>query len=161
MTETKYFQDHMPGNVCFGCGAEHQEGLQIKSFWEGSTAICHWQPEEKYRGWPRLLNGGVMATLIDCHCMGTAMAYAYQQEDRDFDSTPFYRYATGGLKIKYLKPTPTKDMITLRAQVIEHHRRKITMSCTLESSGRITVEAEVIAIQVYDSSKNNETNQFE
>jgi len=89
------------------------------------------------------------------------MAYAYQQEDRDFDSTPFYRYATGGLKIKYLKPTPTKDMITLRAQVIEHHRRKITMSCTLESSGRITVEAEVIAIQVYDSSKNNETNQFE
>ena len=57
--------------------------------------------------------------------------------------------------------TPIKDMITLRAQVIEHHKRKIIMSCTLESSGRITVEAEVVAIQVYDSSKNNETNQFE
>ena len=161
MTEKKYFQDYMPGNVCFGCGKEHPEGLQIKSYWDGSAAICHWQPEEKYRGWPKLLNGGIIATIIDCHCMGTAMAYAYQQEDRDIDSTPFYRYATSGLKIKYLKPTSTKDLITLSAQIIEHNQRKITMTCSLKSRDIITAQAEVIAIKVYDSSTNNETNQFE
>ena len=161
MTEKKYFQDYVPGNVCFGCGTEHPEGLQIKSYWDGSVAICHWQPEEKYRGWPRLLNGGIMATIIDCHCIGTAMAYAYKQENRNIYSTPTYRYATGGLKIKYIKPTSTKDLITLRAEIIEHKQRKITMTCSLKSRDIITAEAEVIAIKVYDSSKNDENNQFE
>ena len=102
-----------------------------------------------------------MATIIDCHCIGTAMAYAYKQEDRDIDSTPLYRYATGGLKIKYIKPTSTKDIITLRAEIIEHKQRRITMTCSLKSRDIITAEAEVIAIKVYDSSKNNENNQFE
>ena len=151
----------MPVNVCFGRGTEHPEGLQIKSYWDGSVAICHWQPEEKYRGWPRLLNGGIMATIIDCHCIGTAMAYAYKQEDRDIDSTPLYRYATGGLKIKYIKPTSTKDLITLRAEIIEQKQRKINMSCSLKSRDIIPAEAEVIAIKVYDSSKNDKTYQFE
>ena len=108
MTKKKYFQDYMPGNVCFGYGTEHPEGLQIKSYWDGSVAICHWQPEEKCRGWPRLLNGGIMANIIDCHCIGTAMECAYKQENRDIYSTPIYRYTTGGLKIKYIKQRQLK-----------------------------------------------------
>ena len=141
MTKKKYFQDYMPGNVCFGCGTEHPEGLQIKSYWDGSVAICHWQPEEKYRGWPRLLNGGIMATIIDCYCIGIAMAYAQKQEDRDIDSTPLYRYATGRSKINYYNPRSTKDLITLRAQINEHNQRKITMTCSLKSRDMITTEA--------------------
>ena len=79
----------------------------------------------------------------------------------DYISSAVERYGVGVVKRKYFKPTQIKYMITMSAQVIEHHKRKIIMVCTLESSGRITVEAEVVAIQVYDSSKNNETNQFE
>ena len=43
----EYFQDSMPGNVCFGCGNDNHDGLQIKSFWEGEEAVCIWQSEEK------------------------------------------------------------------------------------------------------------------
>ena len=89
------------------------------------------------------------------------MAYAYKQEDRDIDSTPLYRYATGRLKINYYNPASTEDLITLRAQIVDHNQHKITMTCSLKSRDKITAEAEVIAIKVYDSSKNNETNQFE
>ena len=151
MNKKDYFQDHMPENVCFGCGQNH-DGLQIKSYWEGEEAVCHWQSQEKYHGWAKLLNGGIMATLIDCHCMGTAIAHAYKLEGRDLDSKPIYRYATGTLTVKYLKPTPN-DKVELRAQVVEVKGRKTVLKCSLLANGEVTAEADVVAIRVYDSSK--------
>lgn len=155
-----YFQDAMPGNICFGCGSENEKGLQIKSFWEGEESVCIWHSKEKYRGWPSLMNGGIMATLIDCHCMGTAMAYAYKQEGRSLDSQPIYRYATGTLSVKYLKPTSNDHPVELRAVVTAMKGRKITMHCDFYSQGIITAQAEVIAIRVFDSSEEQSDSKF-
>lgn len=149
MIESIYFQDHMPENVCFGCGTNH-EGLQIKSFWEGDESVCMWESEEKYHGWSDLMNGGIMATLIDCHCMGTAMADAYRRENRALNSAPEYRYATGTLNIKYLKPTPNTK-VELRAKVTEVKGKKTVLKCDFFSeTGEKTAEADVIAIRVFD-----------
>ncbi|MDA0193444.1 MAG: PaaI family thioesterase [Bacteroidetes bacterium] len=160
MKNKEYFQNHMPGNVCFGCGIHNRDGLQIKSFWEGEEAVCAWQSKEKYHGWPKLMNGGIIATLIDCHCMGSAMAHAYKSEGRPLDSEPEYRYATGSLNIKYLEPTANDKPVELRAQVIEVKDRKTTLHCDFYCEGIKTVEAEVIAIRVFDSSKNKIQNIF-
>ena len=156
----EYFQDHMPGNVCFGCGAENHHGLQIKSYWDGEESISIWHSKEKYHGWPSLMNGGIMATLIDCHCMGTAMAYAYKSEGRSMGSLPEYRYATGTMNIKYLKPTSNDHPVELRAKVTEHKGRKTTVECSFFSQGTLTATAEVIAIRVFDSSQVQESNAF-
>ena len=154
------FQHFMPENVCFGCGIHNPHGLQIKSHWEGDLAICEWQPEEKYHGWADLLNGGIMATLIDCHCMCTAMADAYRREDRPLDSVPEYRYATGTLNIKYLKPTSIHHIVRLEARVLETKGRKTVLHCDFVSHGIKTAEAEVVAIRVYDSSQQTAANPF-
>ena len=139
----------MPENVCFGCGSNH-DGLQIKSFWDGEEAVCQWISKEHFHGWRNLMNGGIMATLIDCHCMGTAMADAYRREDREMDTLPEYRYATGTLTVKYLKPTPN-DHVELRARVTEVKGRKTTMKCDLISSkGEVSATADVIAIRVFE-----------
>ena len=151
--EKEFFQDFMPENVCFGCGIHNHEGLQIKSFWEGEESVCVWIPEEKYHGWAKLLNGGVMATLIDCHCMCTAMAHAYKLENRSLESEPEYRYATGTLNVKYLQPTSNEHPVELRAWVAEVKGKKTTMWCEFYSEGKKTAEAEVIAIRVFDSSQ--------
>lgn len=155
-----YFQDYMPGNVCFGCGNHNHHGLQIKSWWEEDVALCRWTPQEKYHGWPNLLNGGILATLIDCHCMGTAMAFAYKHENRGLDSLPEYRYATGTLHIKYLKPTPNDQVLELRARVSAVKDRKTTLLCDCIVNGSKTAEAEVVAIRVYDSSRSPSQNAF-
>ena len=155
-----YFQSHMPENVCFGCGASNEEGLQIQSFWDGDESVCHWDSQEKYHGWANLLNGGILATLIDCHCMGTAMADAYRREDRSLDSDPIYRYATGTITVKYVKPTPNDQTIELRARVTEVKGKKTVMTCTVSVAGEITAEAEVIAIRVFDSSTHKGDNPF-
>ena len=152
MSDSKYFQDHMPENVCFGCGQNH-EGLQIKSYWDGDESVCDWESEEKYHGWSNLMNGGIIATLIDCHCMGTAMAKAYRMEDRSLDTLPEYRYATGTLSVKYLKPTPNTK-VQLRAKITEVKGRKTVLSCEFfDEKGNKTAEADVVAIRVFDSSE--------
>lgn len=154
------FQDHMPGNVCFGCGTNNPEGLHIKSYWQGDKSVCKWLPEEKYHGWANLLNGGILATLIDCHCMGTAMAYAYKVEKRELNSQPEYRYATGTLTVKYLKPTSNNHLVELSTTVIEMKGRKTIMHCEVYSQGVKTAEAEVIAIRVFDGNQANTQNPF-
>ena len=152
MSDSKYFQDHMPENVCYGCG-HNPDGLHIKSYWEGEEALCHWESKEKFHGWSNLMNGGIMATLIDCHCMGTAMAHAYKQEGRHLDSQPEYRYATGTLNVKYLKPTPNTK-VTLRASILEVKGRKTVLRCDfMDENGTKTAEADVVAIRVFDSSQ--------
>lgn len=156
MSDSKYFQDHMPENVCFGCGKNH-DGLQIKSYWEDEESVCDWESEEKYHGWSDLMNGGIIATLIDCHCMGTAMANAYKKENRSLDTLPEYRYATGTLTVKYLKPTPNTK-VQLRAKVVEVKGRKTVLTCDFfDEKGNKTAEADVVAIRVFDSSENKET----
>jgi acyl-coenzyme A thioesterase PaaI-like protein len=158
--EKKYFQNTMPGNVCFGCGNDNHEGLQIKSHWEGEVAVCIWKSEEKYHGWANLLNGGIIATIIDCHCMGAAIAYAYRLENRSLDSPPEYRYATGTLNVKYLLPTSNNHPVELRAQIIEVKNRKTVLECELISQGKVTAKAEVVAIRVFDSSQQDGENLF-
>ena len=148
----KSFQDYMQGNVCFGCGKDNHEGLQINSYWDGDESICEWHSQEKYQGWVGVLNGGIIATIIDCHCMGTASAAAYRLEERALDSQPEYRYATGTMNIRYMRPTSNRHPVKLVTQVREIKGRKVTMDCQVWSEGELTVQAEVIAIRVYDSS---------
>lgn len=147
---TDYFQDHMLDNVCFGCGSQNPDGLQIKSHWEGEEGVCIWHSQEKYHGWSKVINGGILATLIDCHCMGTALAHAYRSEGRSMDSQPTYRYATGTITVRYLKPTRNDQSIELRARITGVKGRKTTLTCDVFSSGEKTAEADVIAIRVLE-----------
>lgn len=147
-----YFQLYMPGDICFGCGQENPHGLQIKSFWEGDDCVCIWQPDTRYQGWPNITCGGIIATLIDCHCMASSMATAIKNENRALGTEPRYRFATGTLNIKYLKPTPIIHLVTLKARVIDIKEQRIyTLNCDLFSGKEKTVEAEVIAFLVFSS----------
>lgn len=156
----EYFQDVMPGNVCFGCGNDNHDGLKIKSYWQGDESVCFWNSKEKYHGWSNLMNGGIIASIIDCHCMGTAMAHAYREENRPLNSLPEYRYATGTISVKYMTSTSNNHQVELRARVIKVKGKKTVLKCDLFSQGIKTVEAEVTAIRVFDSSKKEENNKF-
>ena len=152
-TTTEYFQDHMPENICFGCGRAHENGLRISSYWQGQYAYCHWKPDKRYCGWKQLLNGGIMATLIDCHCMCTAMASAYRKEGRALDSQPMYRYATGTMQLRYKHPVRIQHEVMLKAEVLEETHKKTVLSCNLYAEDICCIEAQVIAIRVFDSSQ--------
>lgn len=161
MDVTECFQDAMPGEVCFGCGADNPMGLRIRSHWEGEEGVCRFQPLAHHQGWPGLTCGGILATVIDCHCMATAMAQAVRNENRALKSEPHYRFATGSLNVRYLRPTPIDQTLVLRARVtgIEEARR-YTLHCEVYAGAQKTVEAEVVAVLVYRSDRAAEAGRF-
>ena len=77
----KAFQDYWEHNECWGCGCNNEHGLQIKSYWSDDKSICVWTPSESHKaGSAGYLNGGVIAAIIDCHSICTAIADGYKQE---------------------------------------------------------------------------------
>lgn len=150
MSETDFIQDHMPENVCFGCGTKNPEGLQIKSAMEGDECVARWNSQEKYHGWEKVINGGILATLIDCHSMATALEAAYRAEGRSVGSDPVYRYATGTITVRYLKPTPNDKPIELRSRVTSMSGRKSQVHCDVFVEGERTAEADVVGVRVFE-----------
>jgi len=158
MTEQRCFQDVMPGDECFGCGGNNNQGLQIKSYWQGETGICQWRPQTHHQGWAGLTCGGIIATLVDCHCVATAMAYAIREEGRMLGSEPHYRFATGSLSVRFVKPTSVNTPLLLTARVIEvKDKRKYRLNCEVAVAGQVTVEAEVVAFLVWRSDENSDS----
>ena len=79
------FQDQIPGIHCFGCGPDNPEGLKIKSYWEGpGRSLCCFRPAPHHSAGPRhFVNGGIIATVMDCHAICTAMAEGYESAGRE------------------------------------------------------------------------------
>ena len=91
----EYFQDKLYGNNCYGCGAWNEKGLQIKSFWDKEISICIFQPEQHHAAMPiDVMNGGTIATVIDCHGVCSSIADAYKQENREIGEGEKIWYAT-------------------------------------------------------------------
>lgn len=109
MTEKLAFQDdvYFKGNHCWGCGNENPDGLNIKSYWDGNESVCTWKPEDFHTaGWPHALYGGIISGIIDCHCMCTIIAEYYKNKNTEEKESHKYWFATGSMKVDFLKPTP-------------------------------------------------------
>lgn len=150
MSQHTAFQDLIPHNHCFGCGPHNNIGLRIKSYWsERNRSICHFQPSHHHSAGPKeYLNGGIIATLIDCHCICTAIAKAYQLEERKIGTGELIWYVTGQLKVRYKHPSRIDKEVELHAEVQEIDERKIVVECDVYSDNRCCASGEVIAIRV-------------
>jgi len=143
------FQDLIPENFCYGCGPGNPVGLRIRSIWAGNEALCVFQPAAYHAAGPRhILNGGIIATLIDCHAVCTAIAHAYRAENRAIGSDPAIWYATASLAVRYLRPTPIDRLVAVRARVVETRLRRTTLACALSADDVECVQADVVAVRV-------------
>lgn len=146
----KAFQDFYPDNLshCYGCGRLNQEGLRIRTFWEGDESVTRYLPRPYHTSMPGFVYGGLLASLIDCHGNGTAAAAAYRAEGRAMNSEPAFRFVTASLQVDYLKPTPAGVELELRGRVKELKGRKAIVEIRLLADGIPTVRGEVVAVQM-------------
>jgi len=153
MTEQLALQDQIPGNHCFGCGPHNDRGLRIKSYWsDGDSSRCEFLPQPHHSAGPvQYLNGGIIATVIDCHTICTAIADGYRQAGRAVGSGDKIWYATGKLEVNYRAPAAIDKPAMLEAIIIERSERKTLLHCTLNSDGRVCATAEVVAVRVPDN----------
>ncbi len=147
----KAFQDYYPDEFahCYGCGRLNRDGLQIKSYWDGEEAVCHYTPAPYYSGGvPGFAYGGLIASLIDCHGAATASAAKLREEGYALGEKPLPRFVAASIKVDYLKPTPLGTTLELRAKVKEIKGRKVTVSVTLSAKGEICATGEELFIQL-------------
>ena len=129
--DTQSLQEkYAPNNACFGCGPANPDGVQVRSFARGDEVVAEWTPQQKYEAFPGVLNGGIIGTLLDCHCNWTAAYHLMQKSGAD--RTPCT--VTADYAIKLLRPTPTDGPVKLSARVVESSGDRATVEGTLFSA---------------------------
>lgn len=112
-------------------------------------AVASWSAQPHHCGGTREnLNGGIIASLIDCHSLNLAIAHAYRAEQRLIGSAPRIGYVTANLNVSYLKPTPIRETVELRARVTKSDGRKVWINCVLSAGGEVRATAEVLGVRV-------------
>ncbi len=149
----KAFQDYYPDHLshCYGCGRLNEQGLRIKSYWDGEETVCWFEPKPYHIAIPGSVYGGLIASLIDCHATGSAAAFAYRAEGRQMGTEPYVRFVTGSLHVDYLRPTPLGVPLEVRAQAKEIKERKIVVSARVLAAGEICARGEVVAVRLKES----------
>jgi acyl-coenzyme A thioesterase PaaI-like protein len=136
MTSDPCLQErYAPHNACFGCGPSNPKGLRLKSFPDpdGVHVVARWRPEPHHEAFPGVLNGGVIGTLLDCHCNWTA---AWHLMRRSGAASPPCT-VTADYAIRMKRPTPTDAELFLRAHVVGSSDDRATVEGTLEANGKI------------------------
>lgn len=129
-------ETYAPHNACFGCGPSNAKGLRIRSFpeQEGSgIVVAEWTPAEHHQAFPGVLSGGIIGTLLDCHCNWTA---AWRLMRESGAPTPPCT-VTADYAIKLLRPTPMGGPVQLRAQAVEVKGDRAVIEGTLTAGGRV------------------------
>jgi acyl-coenzyme A thioesterase PaaI-like protein len=137
--QERYFPD-LP---CFGCGPANEKGLRLRSYpGEDGLVVAHFTPWPEHDNGMGYLNGGIIATVLDCH---SAAAVTHEAFTRGWPPLPgaALPYVTAGLEVKYLRPAPLTETVALYAEVTDAGEDEMTARVWLEWEGK--PRAEVVA----------------
>ncbi len=143
-------QDHFRGDhaICYGCGHNNPNGLRIRTHWDGRTGTFRFTPADYHTAFPGVVYGGLIASLFDCHCIGTAIAAAYDAEERRPGTEPGIMYVTANLNVTYLRPTPMDRELLLQAHIRAVKGKQTTVVARLSENGTECANATVIGVRV-------------
>jgi len=146
----KAFQDYYPEELsyCYGCGRRNEEGLKLKSYWDGEETVAIFNPRPYHIAIPGYVYGGLIASIIDCHSTGTAAAATYRAEGREMGTEPPLRFVTASLHVEYIRPTPLGVPLEVRGKVKEIKGRKVVISVTVSSGREMYAKGEAVAVKM-------------
>ncbi|MDX2008912.1 MAG: PaaI family thioesterase [Myxococcaceae bacterium] len=133
MTEPSLQERYAPHNACFGCGPSNAQGLRVRSFVKGDTVVAEWTPAPHHEAFPGVLNGGIIGSLLDCHCNWTAAWHL--MSERRAESPPCTVTADYAISLK--RPCPTDGPLSLSAKVVQSDGAKVIVEGVLEAGGKV------------------------
>ncbi len=115
---------------CFVCGVENPIGLKVKFYNDDHKVWTDFTPRAEHQGWPGLLHGGILYTLLD-ETVGRA---AFMKN---------MWVMTARMQVRYRHPTPLGQPIHIEGEIVRMRGR------AMEASGRAilpdgTVTAEAV-----------------
>jgi acyl-coenzyme A thioesterase PaaI-like protein len=135
MTGRSIQDTYVPDLTCFGCGPANDRGLRLKSFPSGNGAVATFVPWPEHDNGLGYLNGGIAATVLDCHSAAAVMVESARRGWTVAGGPPL-QYVTAGLDVRYLRPTPLREPLELRAQVVEAAETQMTVEVEIVWDGK-------------------------
>jgi len=146
-------QDLYPDDFahCYGCGRLNAHGLHVRTEWTGQEGVAVFAPRPEHVALPGFVYGGLIASLIDCHGIGTAAAAAMVAAGAVPGGDPSPRFVTGSLHVDYLRPTPLGGELRLRARPVEQSERKVVVEVSVFAGDTETARGRVVAVRLPES----------
>ena|SRR5215217_8500650 len=129
--ETISIQDRLFATMtCFGCGPANLRGLRLKSYVGDGYVTAIFRPWPEHDNGMGFLNGGIIATLLDCHSAAGVLNEASLQ---GWDAPPgaLLPFVTAGIDVRYLRPSPLDSAVELRAVVVKSTEAEIVCDAEL------------------------------
>jgi acyl-coenzyme A thioesterase PaaI-like protein len=129
-----------PTLSCFGCGHANPKGLKLRSYLGTGEVTATFTPWPEHDNGLGYLNGGIISTVLDCH---SAAAVMVEAETRGWSTLPgaALAYVTAGLDVRYLRPAPLTEPLTLRAVIARATEPEIIAEVELLHGGKIRATA--------------------
>jgi len=106
---------------CFGCGKNNPIGMKLNFTKDGDAIRAEFTPDKMHQGWPGLLHGGIVMTLLD-EAMSN-IAYATGKTT-----------LTARMEVIWRQPVKVAEPLVVTAW-ITRQRKKI-----IETAGKVTLK---------------------
>lgn len=119
---------------CFVCGKANPIGLKVDFCYdEDGFARAHLQLDKHFEGYPGLIHGGILSTLLD-EVMAKAVIHS--------GKIAF----TARLNVTFRKPLPPQGVIQLEGQIVSVRSRTINTKARIYDADHVYAEAEAVFI---------------
>ncbi|HEU0025723.1 MAG TPA: PaaI family thioesterase [Ktedonobacterales bacterium] len=111
--DERMLNDRSGYQACFGCGARNADGLQLVFHREGNEIWAEHTPDERFQGFPGVLHGGVIATMLD-ETLSRAAVFAGKW------------MMTARLEIRYRRAAPVGRALRVTARPTQVRARMVS-----------------------------------
>ncbi|MFA5040180.1 MAG: PaaI family thioesterase [Bdellovibrionales bacterium] len=127
----------MSNDWCFGCGKLNPIGLKLAFEEIDGVYVTHFTPHDEHQSYDGTIHGGIISTLLD-EAMGR---YLYVAKGRNV--------ATAKLEVRFRKPTPVGQELTVSGWVVRERGKMIEMEGKVAlQDGTVTAEGRAMMMEV-------------
>lgn len=136
MQDPDKLNDETTYQLCFACGRRNAQGLQLVFRREGERVLTDFTPQEPHQGFPGVLHGGVIATLLDETMSRTG---ALRRE----------WLVTARLDIRYRQPAPLGRPVRVWGAIARQRRGAVEAEGAVElGDGVVVAEARGVFLEL-------------
>jgi acyl-coenzyme A thioesterase PaaI-like protein len=131
-----------PTLTCFGCGHANPDGFHLRSYREGDRIVGEFMPRPEHDNGFGYLNGGIIATVLDCHGAAAVMCEVAHRGWTDATGHPV-PFVTASFEVRFLRPTPLGPAVQLSAwpECVDPSRIFVTSELTVDGKVRASMAA--------------------